>query len=788
MSNSRDLTRFAAFVLTMFVATLLQTAGPPDVAGRQAPAADGSLQHLAALEQRIVAAAEKAKRSVVRIAWFNNRAKSDGSCSGVILTADGYVVTGAFSFLERGGVSSGQVVSIHLADGRCTPGVAVGLSWGWDLGLIKITQDGQWPSAEVGSSRGVEPGEVCLALGYPPAVRVGQLPYDRRPSLRVGRVTTTGLTRWLGTSCRIDRSGDKGGGLFDLDGRLIGIHSHYHSQDQMTRHSTIEIINTHWKELAGRKPAAEGRVGGRHKETGQSLDKIQPPPVPAPDDPRLAPAVAKARRATVAIEGPDLDMSGVLVSPDGYIVTCAHHRKPRGTAATIHLADGRAALGELLGRHPLLDVGLAKITAPGPWPHTQMGSAAAVKPGDLCLALGYPTFDDDGLRRPRWHEVVVRVSRIRDTSFVEEELWSSCELWGGDSGGGLFDSQGRLIGVHIECGPDSLARQASIDLVKKHWDLLVKGSPAEDPVPFDRSPTAEAFRNAVRHVPPLTVEVLSDERRHRKRRALGTIVSSDGHILTKASELRGSVFCRMPDDRTLPATVSGVSREHDLALLKIEAAGLPQIGWSRREEIPMGSFVGALTFREPAAVGVVALAPREVARAAGTLVLGEVKDATGGVEIIELRGIWRLRTPLRKGDVILHVEGRPTPDVKTFEALTDQDEVGIPFVFAGDPIRVGIRRSGKEMQLRFPLLSPTHDGLGTTSLRSSGFPAVFDTDADVKKDCCGGPIVDRLGKVVGISIAVPTEGRVYVVPAAIARRMAESKTPATSPQSGIGES
>ena len=625
MSNSRDLSRVVTFVLAMLVATALQAAGPPDVAGKQTPAADESPPHLAALEQRIVAAAEKAKRSVVRIAWFNNRVKAEGSCSGVILTVDGYVVTGAFAFLEHGGVSSGEAVSIHLADGRCAPGVAVGSYREWGCGLIKITQDGELPSAEVDSSGRVKPGEVCLALGYPPAVRAGQFPYDRQPSLRIGRATTTGLMRWLGTSCRIDRSGDRGGGLFDLDGRLIGIHARYHSQEQMAKHRPIEIIKRHWKELAGREPA-EGRVRGRLQETGQSLGKVQPPPVPAPDDPRLVPAVAKASQATVAIEGPDLDISGVLVSPDGYIVTCAHHRKPRGTAATIHLADGRSAPGELLGRHPLLDVGLAKITAPGPWPHTQMGSAAAVKPGDLCLALGYPSFDDDGLRRPRWHEVVVRVSRIRDTSMVEEELRSTFESWGGDSGGGLFDSQGRLIGVHKGGGPDGIARQASIDLVKKHWDLLVKGTPAEDPAPFDHSPTAEAFRNAVRHVPPLTVEVLSDEKRHQKRRALGTIVSSAGHILTKASELR------------------------------------------------------------------------------------------------------------------------------------------------------------------FPLLSPTHDGLGTSSLRSSGFPAVFDTDAIITKDSCGGPVVDRLGEVVGISIAVPTEGRVYVVPAAVARRIAEGKTSATSPQSGTGES
>ena len=56
---------------------------------------------------------------------------------------------------------------------------------------------------------------------------------------------------------------------------------------------------------------------------------------------------------------------------------------------------------------------------------------------------------------------------------------------------------------------------------------------------------AAAFRKAVEQVPPITVELLSD----RRRWALGTIVSTDGYILTKASELYGSISCRLADGR-----------------------------------------------------------------------------------------------------------------------------------------------------------------------------------------------------------------------------------------------
>jgi serine protease Do len=310
---------------------------------------------------------------------------------------------------------------------------------------------------------------------------------------------------------------------------------------------------------------------------------------------------------------------------------------------------------------------------------------------------------------------------------------------------------------------------AGIDLVKEHWDFLISGgvSPG-DSVPFGLSPTAEAFRKAVEPLPPIVAEVLGDG----KRRVLGTIVSADGYILTKASELYGSISCRLADGRTLPAVTVGISRQHDLALLKIDAAGLPQIRW-RRERLPVGSFLGAMRYRETPVVSVMALAMHSVPPAPGYLVGGKVKEVKDGVEVEEL---WLRRTSLRKGDVIVHVEGRPTPNLKAFEQVTERHSSGrawsLPSVIPGDPIRVGLKRDGKDQELRFPLPAMVQiSGYDSASPRSCAFPAVFDTDAIVTRDTCGGPLVDRSGEVAGITIALATKERVYVVPAAVARKV-----------------
>ena len=77
----------------------------------------------------------------------------------------------------------------------------------------------------------------------------------------------------------------------------------------------------------------------------------------------------------------------------------------------------------------------------------------------------------------------------------------------------------------------------------------------------------------------------------------------------------------------------------------------------------------------------------------GYLLIGNLKDAVGGVEVAELKQLWMLEepdSPLRIGDVIVHLDGRPTPNMKAFQVLAKRDEFAwqVPFVNPGDPIRM----------------------------------------------------------------------------------------------------
>lgn len=176
---------------------------------------------------------------------------------------------------------------------------------------------------------------------------------------------------------------------------------------------------------------------------------------------RLAPAVVGIRLG--AAHG-----SGVIVSPEGHVLTAAHVAQQADLPIEVTLADGRRLKGRTLGLYRALDAALVQITDAGAWPYVEMGRSNEVKPGQWCLALGQP----GGFERGR--APVVRFGRILEAD--AELLVSDCTLVGGDSGGPLFDAAGRVIGVHSRIGgrlTDNL--HVPVNAYTGSWDRLLAG-------------------------------------------------------------------------------------------------------------------------------------------------------------------------------------------------------------------------------------------------------------------------------------------------------------------------
>ncbi len=183
---------------------------------------------------------------------------------------------------------------------------------------------------------------------------------------------------------------------------------------------------------------------------------------------RIRNVVEKVIPATVGLTIGQGQGSGVIISPDGYVLTAAHVAGRPGSRVTVIMPDGTRYRGVSLGINRSLDDGLVKITDPriGNLPWAPVGSADDLPLGTWTVALGHP----GGYQRER--PPVVRVGRILAKG--EEFVLTDNTLVGGDSGGPLFDLDGRVIGIHSRI-EGNIVRNVHVpsDRFLDDWDRLV---------------------------------------------------------------------------------------------------------------------------------------------------------------------------------------------------------------------------------------------------------------------------------------------------------------------------
>src|SRR6056297_2981088 len=163
---------------------------------------------------------------------------------------------------------------------------------------------------------------------------------------------------------------------------------------------------------------------------------------------------------------------GVIITDDGYVLTAAHVAERPGLKVKLTLNDGRAVSARTLGMNRGVDAGLIKIDSGQndgqPWRHASLGTSVNLRPGMWCVATGHPGGYDQE-RGP-----VTRVGRILQVR--EGAITTDCALIGGDSGGPLFDLEGKLIAVHSRIGNDVADNlHVPVDHYDEHWDRLANG-------------------------------------------------------------------------------------------------------------------------------------------------------------------------------------------------------------------------------------------------------------------------------------------------------------------------
>ena len=169
--------------------------------------------------------------------------------------------------------------------------------------------------------------------------------------------------------------------------------------------------------------------------------------------------------------------SGVVVSPDGYILTNVHvlGELARGTEVRVTLADKREMRAQVIGADPATDIALVKINARNlaaiPW-----GDSGQLRIAEWVLAIGNPY----QLNQTVTLGIVSALGRTNlGIAGYEDFIQTDAAINPGNSGGALINSRGELIGINTAiftesrgyqgigfAVPSNLARRVMDDLIR----------------------------------------------------------------------------------------------------------------------------------------------------------------------------------------------------------------------------------------------------------------------------------------------------------------------------------
>jgi serine protease Do len=514
-------------------------------------------------------------------------------------------------------------------------------------------------------------------MGHPGGYR-----RDREAPVRFGRVLSVG-SRTVVSDCAI-LLGDSGGPLFDLDGRVIGIHSMITSLIIENRHVAIDAYHNDWDRL----------LAG--------------------------------------------DRWGSLRAADNGLVESGFFGVQLRWKEFIPLVD--------------------KVIASSP------AEKSGLKAGDVLLQIAGGRIAD-------------RLDLATILALLEAEQTVEVRIRRGN----------QETSVQLTTGPKQADAESSDDNRKtSREDDLERDEQRQREILEQLSDTRPIGRNEKRASDQLSLyNGLAEEHRNDvvavrdggPLLCLGTVMSADGYILTKASEIDRAIKLEVVLPKGGRFGAKEVARDvaFDLALLKVDASNLDPVDF-RSEPGRLGEMALVQDPRgRPAIPTVISVVEHEMENSRRPFLGIRPKSDQNGVRIEQvIPGGAAEKNGLRTNDVILSIGGR---NLQTAEQLMQRVQDFKP----GDQVAVRFMRDEQIETInlvltpRFtnenPLLDlydtmRSEDGPGRfANTHAGGFPKVLQIDADVYPSKVGGPLLDLQGHTLGIVIARADRFPTYVIPA-----------------------
>jgi serine protease DegQ len=167
--------------------------------------------------------------------------------------------------------------------------------------------------------------------------------------------------------------------------------------------------------------------------------------------------------------------SGVIVSPEGYLLT-NHHVIEDATDIEVQLPDGRSTRATLVGSDPETDIAVLRIEL-GELPVVALGDVRALQVGDAVLAIGNPF----NVGQTVTAGIVSALDRTqRGGSQFQNFIQTDAAINPGNSGGALVDAAGSLVGINTAIfsrsgGNLGIGFAVPVDTAKQVMQAIISG-------------------------------------------------------------------------------------------------------------------------------------------------------------------------------------------------------------------------------------------------------------------------------------------------------------------------
>ena len=347
--------------------------------------------------------------------------------------------------------------------------------------------------------------------------------------------------------------------------------------------------------------------------------------------------------------------SGVIVNPDGYIVTNSHV-VAEGDEIQVVLGDQRKFEAKLIGTDPKTDLAIVKIEA-SDLPFLSWGDSSTLEVGEMVVAVGNPF----GLNQTVTMGIISAVGRTGvGLADYEDFIQTDAAINPGNSGGALVNLQGELIGIntaiftrsggYMGIGfaiPSNMAKGVARSL-KSHGKVVRGwlGVSIQDLTPdlakqFEATDTKGA----------LVTDVLEDSPAEDARFQRGDIIREyDGRAVENSTKLRTYVAETSPETKVSVGILrEGKQRRLDVVIGQMpkDLAGLGEVGTVGERHALSGLTVESA-------------ASESSSDDTGVLVMKVQPDSRAA------------RAGIRKDDVILEINRMTIKDVDDFDRVTSR--------------------------------------------------------------------------------------------------------------------